>query len=35
VEEVLDDAGAGELLQVAARLAQLDPYALDVADRVN
>ena len=35
MDEVFDDAGASELLQVAARLAQLDPYALDVADRVN
>ncbi len=32
MQEVLDDAGAGELLQVAAGLAQLDPDALDVAD---
>ena len=32
VDEVLDNAGAGEPLQVAARLAELDPDAFDVAD---
>jgi hypothetical protein len=32
VDEVLDDAGAGELLQVEARLAEFDSGALDVAD---
>jgi hypothetical protein len=32
VDEVLDDAGAGELLQMEARLADLDPFTFDVAD---
>src|SRR6266404_7245479 len=32
VDQVLDDAGAGHLLQVPARLADLDARALDVAD---
>ena len=32
VDEIFDDPGAGELLQVTARLAELDAQALDVAD---
>jgi hypothetical protein len=32
VDEIFDDPGAGQLLQVAARLAELDAQTLDVAD---
>ena len=32
MDEVFDDAGAGELLQMTARLAELHAQAFDVAD---
>jgi hypothetical protein len=32
VDEIFDDAGAGELLQVQARLAEFHAEALDIAD---